>query len=1019
MLTVKMPRRVVITASVFMVVTGVPLALVGSAASDQGIDASEFRAPIVDMEPFWFWNGDMQPAEMERQLRAMKEAGIHSVVFHPRSGMGGQFGHGELEYYLSETYFERFKAGLEICRRLGLKVVLYDEYNWPSGQAGGRVLRGGMVGTRQVPPNPEYIAKHLAMVEVPVGAENHRENSWKVPAGKLVGVIAAQAGKDGLVRSTFKNLTSEVSEGSLKWHVPEGNWRLMFFMQRDSPPSEGPGTAAQISPCCPDLMNPAAIDKFISVTHDEYYRRFPEYFGGTITGIFTDEPGFLNNRIDGVFANTVPWTDALPEFFERKNGYSLVDSLPLVWVGESEENARVRSDFWDALSTLYMDTYFRKIYDWCRAHRIESIGHVLEDTLRFHRTFEGGDYFKTMRYMSRGGVDQIGQRRFGLINPKLASSAARLFAVPHALSETFGAYGWGLTLEQMKAVINWHATSGIDTEVLHAFYYSIEGPRKQESPPDLFYHQIWRDQFHRFVEDASRTLYLAGRGRQVTDVAIFYPTTAIMTEGGLMNFVPLGKMEEYFLSASAAIRGGQHDFNDVDELALAGNKDLNVPVSVSDHGLNVNGHTYSVMVLPAVPSISGAAAQTLVKFYQSGGRIIALGTLPARATDGQSALVRSFLRSVFGTEEAAPAQRIANTNQSGGRAIFIPTPSMVSDEELAKLPRMALATAPSSISRGRDLDYSQPWVQQFLEAVSQTAHPDLQLSSLRPSIAFLHKQGGGKDWYLIGNDAAESVADDFTFSSTGAVSLWDPETGTVQEAPVYRRESGRTTLPLKLQPYSAVAVVFDNEKAAQEKPHLTRAGGEVLESEIEGKRLKIKILALAQGAVPVTAVYRGRSITRSLEQADSLKPMPLGGPWLFQLEGVEKPAVSRALGSWTDDWPDFSGTGWYEKQIEVASDWLGKGRKVYLELGVVKNIASVRVNGKSAGVRLWSPYQVDITELLKPGSNRIEVGVTNTLANRYGQGRPGLQEKPASGLLGPVQLVPGKVLEGEFTWASP
>jgi hypothetical protein len=100
----------------------------------------------------------------------------------------------------------------------------------------------------------------------------------------------------------------------------------------------------------------------------------------------------------------------------------------------------------------------------------------------------------------------------------------------------------------------------------------------------------------------------------------------------------------------------------------------------------------------------------------------------------------------------------------------------------------------------------------------------------------------------------------------------------------------------------------------------------------------------------------------------------------------------------------------------VDCEWLGAGKKVYLDLGVVKNIASVRVNGKSAGTELWSPYRLEITELLKAGSNRLEIGVTNTLANRYGQGRPGLAEKPDSGLLGPVRLAPAKVLECEFSW---
>ena len=129
-------------------------------------------------------------------------------------------------------------------------------------------------------------------------------------------------------------------------------------------------------------------------------------------------------------------------------------------------------------------------------------------------------------------------------------------------------------------------------------------------------------------------------------------------------------------------------------------------------------------------------------------------------------------------------------------------------------------------------------------------------------------------------------------------------------------------------------------------------------------------------------------------------------------------AVSRDVGTWTEDWPNYSGTGWYEKSIVVDGEWLRPGRKVYLDLGVVKNIASVRVNGKSAGAELWSPYRLEITELLKAGSNRLEIGVTNTLANRYGQGRPGLPEKPESGLMGPVRLVPAKVLESEFTWGT-
>jgi hypothetical protein len=197
---------------------------------------------------------------------------------------------------------------------------------------------------------------------------------------------------------------------------------------------------------------------------------------------------------------------------------------------------------------------------------------------------------------------------------------------------------------------------------------------------------------------------------------------------------------------------------------------------------------------------------------------------------------------------------------------------------------------------------------------------------------------------------------------------------------------------------------------------LTRSTAQVLESKTTGERLNVKVVTEAQGPITLSAVYRGRSLSRSLEQTDRFTPVSIDGPWRFHFEGVEEPVVSRDVGSWTDKWPDFSGTGWYEKEIVVDREWLGAGRKIYLDLGEVKNIAAVRVNGTSAGVQLWPPYRFEVTELLTPGTNRLEIGVTNTLANRFGQGRPGLVEKPASGLLGPVRLIPAKVLQTEFTW---
>jgi len=94
---------------------------------------------------------------------------------------------------------------------------------------------------------------------------------------------------------------------------------------------------------------------------------------------------------------------------------------------------------------------------------------------------------------------------------------------------------------------------------------------------------------------------------------------------------------------------------------------------------------------------------------------------------------------------------------------------------------------------------------------------------------------------------------------------------------------------------------------------------------------------------------------------------------------------------------------------------------VWLDLGSVKNLAAVSVNGKSLGIVWKQPYRVDATSALKPGANSLEVKVTNGWANRIiGDRQPNLAKtytftspkfykasSPlwASGLLGPVQLV--------------
>jgi hypothetical protein len=118
-------------------------------------------------------------------------------------------------------------------------------------------------------------------------------------------------------------------------------------------------------------------------------------------------------------------------------------------------------------------------------------------------------------------------------------------------------------------------------------------------------------------------------------------------------------------------------------------------------------------------------------------------------------------------------------------------------------------------------------------------------------------------------------------------------------------------------------------------------------------------------------------------------PVELPGPWEVRFPaGWDAPTSASfdKLISWTDSadfgTKYFSGTATYTKTFTVASELTGDGTKLILDLGAVREISQVRLNGKDLGVRWWAPYRYDITDAVKPGENSLEVRVTNLWVNR-------------------------------------
>jgi hypothetical protein len=228
---------------------------------------------------------------------------------------------------------------------------------------------------------------------------------------------------------------------------------------------------------------------------------------------------------------------------------------------------------------------------------------------------------------------------------------------------------------------------------------------------------------------------------------------------------------------------------------------------------------------------------------------------------------------------------------------------------------------------------------------------------------------------------------DATFRVEGKTpELWDPATGKTQPAS-YRIADGRTTVSLDLDPYGTTFVVF---------------------------------------RTPAEAATR--QLTEPAETAVAGLDDALNQNWHVSFQagrGAPESAEFDRLTSWSESADAgikyFSGTATYSKTIDLPASALAPGAHVGLDLGDVRDLAEVAVNGKYLGILWKRPFRIDLTGVLLPGSNQLVIQVTNLWVNRMiGDQQPWAVKKYTftdfapykadspllpSGLLGPVRLV--------------
>ncbi len=255
-------------------------------------------------------------------------------------------------------------------------------------------------------------------------------------------------------------------------------------------------------------------------------------------------------------------------------------------------------------------------------------------------------------------------------------------------------------------------------------------------------------------------------------------------------------------------------------------------------------------------------------------------------------------------------------------------------------------------------------------------------------VRYAHRRTEEREIYFVSNKSDKRLQADCTFRvAAGQPELWNPINGKRRPLPQYKTENGRTTIPMQFAPRESFFVIFP------------------------------------RGGSP----KRDKAVVGSVNFPKATTVATLEGSWEVSFDpkwgGPEK-VTFDTLQDWTGREEEgikyYSGMAKYHKTFDLPEASSGGSRRLYLDLGQVKDIAEVQLNGRRLGVVWTAPWRMEITDVVKPTDNELVITVANLWVNRLVRDAGLPEEKRLtwtiqnpyqpnspllpSGLLGPVQL---------------
>lgn len=729
---------------------------------------TQFKTPPSEFKPMPFWhiNGEMTTEGIRNQMKDAKElANFSGVTILPLSARKDNLHPGTLPKFLSEDYFALYQDILETAKEFDMKVIMYDDNDFPSGMAGGKIEE----------LFPEHTLKRLDKIEKEVKGPGTYIDS--IPKGTLMAAVAMNT--VSLERIEINNF---IKNGILKWHIPHGTWKIMLFMMV----KDGSHTNYLVV----DYMDSIAVKHAINLTYDKYAKRFSSYFGNVIQMTFFDDVGFWR------FPRS--WTAAFNKKFIELNGFDPKSYYPALWFNIGPETEAVRYAFFNTRAELLAEGYPRLVSEWNVQHGLKDTGHPPGN---YDPTpiDMNGDIFKFYRYTAVPLTDAILDYQFGQNGHKLISSAAEYYDRPVVATEIYGAFknSYFDSLMLYRPMMEMFVR-GVNFVIPHGMWYNPD-PKTINIPPLISpYNPKIAPALSEYSDFVGRSCLLLQGGRRVADIGLFYPFESL---AGWYRFEdPKNPRQGFFVSPETdyqRISGWltneiRRDFTFIHPEFFLDDK-----YSIKDGTVNLtnkeNFQEYKALILSGCNIIAPKTLEKILDFYKSGGLVISTTQLPFKSSEmGKDQQIIDLINEVFGVDplKQSEIQEISkNSNNKGGRSFFIPHPNQ---------------TALDSILHKYLPDADVEFV----------ANP--QLTTEKGKFSYIHKIKDGRKIYYFANSSDETIETEVLLRGNLKLKKWNPHNGSItsdfKSDPVTKNGKEFTMLNLKLEAVQSVFYISEGSE---------------------------------------------------------------------------------------------------------------------------------------------------------------------------------------------------------------